>query len=695
MSTNLINDKITDKTNLEFKDDEISDTTFQDNWPIYIPPTIHTLIPELMNSLTDATEVALAVLGNVDAGKSTLTSGLCNRILDNGDGSARDRVAIHQHEKDSGKTSTVSAKTIEYSEHHIKAFTEGKIHHELDLKKKSKNAKNANIPNTPMKIVGLHDLCGHEKYFGTTSHGVSSMYPDFAILAINPGRGVLDMTKEHYTIAVSLNIPIVIVVTKVDCSMKNSCSETNKQITNLLKKYRRQPHFINSYDDYHFYKAGETVFLNLRNKFYKGSNEYGFADRAEKSHIKIQSMRDDEDEFMVEIKSHFPIDGNSKLIIIFKKQYSLSDDEYDQLKFYINYNIRKMSSINTIVSNLNMTSMDNNLKDNCTDSDKQSIIPVIYISNYNGYNLDTLRDSIMFLKPRDIWNKENNSIVKMLGKKLNKPNLGKVDLTGSTFYIDRAYTVEGAGLVVSGINRGKSIKIGDRLFIGPVNKNFIEIKIKSIHNDARQFVDSLDEHHRGCLNVVSVGKEKIIKSGIKKGMVMISDRAMMKHVGFHFRAVITVLRNETKSATLRVGACPLMDGGTIKQTVRLITIYNDTNTIDNNEQKIPDVTYDHMSFKSRSERKRSEEIVKPGEVREVMLKFTRHPEFIPEGEQFIFRSGTVHGIGVVIQPIDVSTDPNAFPDPSKSKHSRIRVSNRNHTLNLKKNVSTVQVIKVE
>ena len=45
------------------------------------------------------------------------------------------------------------------------------------------------------------------------------------------------MTKEHYTIAVSLNVPVVIVVTKIDCSMKNCCSETNKQITKLLKKY--------------------------------------------------------------------------------------------------------------------------------------------------------------------------------------------------------------------------------------------------------------------------------------------------------------------------------------------------------------------------------------------------------------------------------------------------------------------------
>lgn len=662
-----------------------------------MPTEIADLIPELRASLTDATEIACAVLGNVDAGKSTLTASLCDRILDNGDGSARNRIAVHNHEIESGRTSDVASSVIKYSEDHINAFIEGRIHHELDsFKKNDKTAKKDK--KAPMKYVGLHDLCGHEKYFGTTSHGVSSMYPDFAILAINPGRGVLDMTKEHYTIAVSLNIPVLVVVTKVDASVKNSCLETNKQIATLLKKYRRKPNFLNSYDDYHFYKTGETAFLRLREEFYEGDNVYGFEERAAKTRIKVQSMRDDRDAFLVELKAEMyshvrPIGDvendetinephpDPNAIAEFKDKYGLSDEEYDQLFAYINYNATKMSHINTIVSNLNTTasSADGQV------AGKQSIVPVIYMSNFNSYSLDTIRDAIMFLKPRDIWDTENNSIIKMLGKKLGKPDLGKVNLTGSIFYIDRAYTVEGAGLVISGINRGDPIKINDKLWVGPINKNFVEIKIKSIHNDARQFVDSLDEHHRGCLNITNTGRDRLTKQSIKKGMVLISDQEMTKHVGYHFKAVITVLRNELKSTTLRVGACPLMDAGTIKQTARLKKIYGDAEDAGTN-----DVTETDMSFKPRAERKKTDEIVKPTQVKEVLLKFTRHPEFIPEGEQFIFRSGTVHGIGVVVQPIDIATDTDAAPDAVKKKHRRVRASNRSD-----QPVNTVTSVKVE
>jgi GTPase len=667
-----------------------------------MPDSIRNLVPDLCASLTCATEIALAVLGNVDAGKSSLTACLCDRVLDNGDGSARSRVFVHDHEKSTGRTSAISSKVIEYSSDHINAFVEGNIYHEQDVKKKVKIAKPAD-PRNMMKIVGLHDLCGHEKYFGTTSHGVSSMYPDAAILVINPSRGVLDMTKEHYKITISLNIPVIIVITKVDASLRNSCIETERTITDYLKKFKRKPQFLNSHDDYTFYKAGETTFLRLRSEFYKGENEYGFAERAVKYRIKIQSTRDERDAFFVTLKadinSHsnniinqnanqnadndFDIDddkGNPAdesevsvtvdVITAFKDMYGLSDIEYDHLFSYLNYNRAKMNKINTIVSNLNMMSD----VQTQSGSNKQSVVPVIYISNYTGYNLDTVRDSIMFLKPRDIWDTENNSIIQMLAKKLNKPDLGKIDLMGSVFYIDRAYTVDGVGLVISGINRGSQIKVNDKLWVGPINKNFVEIKIKSIHNDAWQFVDGLNQHHRGCLNITTTGREKLTKNGIRKGMVLISNQKMTQHVAYHFDAVITVLRNETKSTTIRVGACPLLDAGTIKQTARLISINEydlDEDVVVKTNSGVVD-----LSFKTRAERKKTQEIVKPGEVKEVTLKFTQHPEFIPEGEQFIFRSGAVHGVGVVIRPIDISTDIDACPDPIKKKHRRVRASTR-------------------
>lgn len=49
----------------------------------------------------------MAVVGNVDAGKSTLLGVLTHGELDNGRGHARQRLFRHKHEMESGRTSSV------------------------------------------------------------------------------------------------------------------------------------------------------------------------------------------------------------------------------------------------------------------------------------------------------------------------------------------------------------------------------------------------------------------------------------------------------------------------------------------------------------------------------------------------------------------------------------------------------------
>jgi len=45
---------------------------------------------------------------------------------------------------------------------------------------------------------------------------VPGMLPDFALLLVGANMGVQLMTKEHISIAVALQIPLAVVVTKVD-----------------------------------------------------------------------------------------------------------------------------------------------------------------------------------------------------------------------------------------------------------------------------------------------------------------------------------------------------------------------------------------------------------------------------------------------------------------------------------------------
>ena len=57
-------------------------------------------------------DVRVAVIGNVDSGKSTLIGVLASASLDDGRGSARSLVLRHRHEKDNGRTSAATVELL-------------------------------------------------------------------------------------------------------------------------------------------------------------------------------------------------------------------------------------------------------------------------------------------------------------------------------------------------------------------------------------------------------------------------------------------------------------------------------------------------------------------------------------------------------------------------------------------------------
>jgi GTPase len=65
------------------------------------------------------------------------------------------------------------------------------------------------------------DLCGHEKYLKTTMFGLSGLYPHYSMLVVGANMGISRMTKEHIGIAISLKIPMFVVITKVDIAPTN------------------------------------------------------------------------------------------------------------------------------------------------------------------------------------------------------------------------------------------------------------------------------------------------------------------------------------------------------------------------------------------------------------------------------------------------------------------------------------------
>lgn len=101
------------------------------------------------------------------------------------------------------------------------------------------------------KVVTFLDLAGHEKYLKTTVFGMTGCSPDFMMLIIGANAGIIGMAKEHLGLALALQVPVFIVITKIDMCPPNILEATISQLTKLLKSSgcRKLPMYIKSMED--------------------------------------------------------------------------------------------------------------------------------------------------------------------------------------------------------------------------------------------------------------------------------------------------------------------------------------------------------------------------------------------------------------------------------------------------------------
>lgn len=189
----------------------------------------------------DFIEVRVAVVGNVDAGKSTLLGVLTHCELDNGRGKCRTKLFRHKHEADTGRTSCVS--------HNILGFdSKGAV---INSPSHDGNLDWTDICTNSSKVITFIDLAGHEKYLKTTVFGLTGHAPQFAMLMVGSNMGVVGMTREHLGLTLALNVPVFIVVTKIDICPPNVLEETITLLQKILKSpgCRKMPLLVSSEDD--------------------------------------------------------------------------------------------------------------------------------------------------------------------------------------------------------------------------------------------------------------------------------------------------------------------------------------------------------------------------------------------------------------------------------------------------------------
>eukprot|EP00040_Diaphanoeca_grandis_P004842 m.30335 g.30335 ORF g.30335 m.30335 type:complete len:607 (+) comp16265_c0_seq1:235-2055(+) len=190
---------------------------------------------------SDFIDIRVAVVGNVDAGKSTLLGVLTHGELDNGRGKSRLKLFRHEHEADSGRTSSVAQNILGFG---VGGEIVNKQAHDGTLDW-------IQICNDAAKVLAFIDLAGHEKYLKTTVFGLTGHMPSFVMLMIGANAGVIGMTKEHLGLALALNKPVFVVVTKIDMCPPNVLASTLKLLQKILKSpgCRKMPILVNNTDD--------------------------------------------------------------------------------------------------------------------------------------------------------------------------------------------------------------------------------------------------------------------------------------------------------------------------------------------------------------------------------------------------------------------------------------------------------------
>ena len=205
------------------------------------------------------------------------------------------------------------------------------------------------------------------------------------------------------------------------------------------------------------------------------------------------------------------------------------------------------------------------------------------------------------------------------------------------FCIDNAYhNITGFGTVVAGIN-GIDINKGDTLVMGPfIGKTFIPVKIRSIHNDYKQFIDKLGINIRGCLCIkYDTIYKKYIKSGIiitRPELISTYDTESKVNLKYSlnnidtikpinkFEAYVAIFRGNGSS--IKVGYTSYINIGLNRGCIRITKIKDK----DTNEE----IT--HIKSKYAI----------------VEIEFTDKYVCINNNERFLFRSDRVNGIGKVL-----------------------------------------------
>ncbi|MEM5874761.1 MAG: GTP-binding protein [Candidatus Aenigmatarchaeota archaeon] len=99
------------------------------------------------------------------------------------------------------------------------------------------------------KIVNFVDNVGHDAWIYSSIRGLIGQNLDYGLLVISAPEGITNITKEHLGIMLSINLPIIVCITKIDLCNENKLNKVIEDVNLLLKNVGRIPFLIKDKND--------------------------------------------------------------------------------------------------------------------------------------------------------------------------------------------------------------------------------------------------------------------------------------------------------------------------------------------------------------------------------------------------------------------------------------------------------------
>ena len=228
----------------------------------------------------------------------------------------------------------------------------------------------------------------------------------------------------------------------------------------------------------------------------------------------------------------------------------------------------------------------------------ESIVPIFNISNTTLDGIDLL-----------------NKFLNLAPKRNIVPNHNSVEM-----HLDLSWTVPSVGTVIGGHLTNGTIKVGDKLWFGPNNNNYIQITVRSIHVK-KTSVNKVNHGTYACLGV-----RGITKYDVKKGNVLLSDKKQ-QILCERIKANIEILRSH--STTIKEGYQPILHALTVRTSCIIEKIIE--------------------KISSRNPEKDNDQILRTSDKATVILYLHQGKKFIKKDTNILLCEGRTKVIGYVTE----------------------------------------------